>query len=94
MARGYTLRAGLYQQPKDFQPIVLGKRGKRRDGIYRFHISTNIEILIKGQAVATAIEDVLAEDVKLRSGFRHAQTSRSLSVLKATIVADRAEPGR
>jgi hypothetical protein len=55
MARGYTLRAGLYQQPKDFQPIVLGKRGKRRDGICRFHISTNIEILIKGQAVPTAI---------------------------------------
>jgi hypothetical protein len=37
---------------------------------------------------------VLAGDVKLRSGFRHAQTSLSLSVLKATIVADRAEPGR
>jgi hypothetical protein len=89
MAGGYTLRAGLYQQPKDFQPIVLGKRGKRRDGICRFYISTS-----KVKPSQRPFDDVLAWDVKLRSGFRHAQTSRSLSVLKATIVADRAEPGR
>jgi hypothetical protein len=66
MAGGYTLRAGLYQQSKDFQPIVLGKRRKRRDGICRFHISTNIEITIKRQASGTAIDDTLAEETQPR----------------------------
>jgi hypothetical protein len=56
VAGGYTLGAGLYQQPKDFQPVVLGKRGKRGDCVCRFHISTNIEILVECQAVRAAID--------------------------------------
>src|SRR5205085_6541001 len=41
----HSLRSGLNQQSEHVETIVLGKRRERRDGIYFFHTSTNMEIL-------------------------------------------------
>jgi len=42
--RGYRM-TGLDQSAEDFQPVFLGKSGQSGDGVCRFHISTNIEIM-------------------------------------------------
>jgi hypothetical protein len=40
----HAVRSGLDQQAEDFQPVFLRQCGQGRDGVYRFHISTIIEI--------------------------------------------------
>ena len=42
------------QQPEHIKPIVLGKRGKSRNGIRLFHISTIIEIRTACQSFCDA----------------------------------------
>src|ERR1051326_8863557 len=49
LAGGHALRTGLDQQAEDLQAIVLGKRGQSRNGFWRFHISTNMEIFAESQ---------------------------------------------
>ena len=51
VAGSHSFGSGLYQQAEDFQPIVLRERSQRRDGVCRFHISTNIEILDRSQDI-------------------------------------------
>jgi hypothetical protein len=45
LACGQSLRPGFHQQSEYVETIILGERGKSRDGICLFHISTNIELL-------------------------------------------------
>src|ERR1051326_7202823 len=54
LAGGHALRAGLDQQAKDLQAIVLGKRGQSRNGFWCFHISTNMEVFADSQEAAQA----------------------------------------
>jgi hypothetical protein len=48
----HAFRPGLDQQTEDFQTVFLRKRGQGRHGIYRFHISTSIELICRSQAAA------------------------------------------
>jgi hypothetical protein len=96
MAGGYALGTGLYQQPKDFQPVVLGKRGKCRDGVCRFHISTNIEIMIERQATerpATICWRRQCDRRVLAFSVPEPRAGQP-KYYKATIVAYRADPER
>jgi hypothetical protein len=49
--RWHPLGSGLNEKPEYIKPIILGERGKSRDNICLFHISTNIEIQITRQAI-------------------------------------------
>jgi hypothetical protein len=49
LASRHSLRAGLHKQAKDFEPIILRERSERGDSIFRFHISTNIELMSSRQ---------------------------------------------
>ena len=50
----HSLRAGLHQQAEYIEPIILGERGQRRDGICLFHISTIIEMSTVVKALRNA----------------------------------------
>jgi predicted MFS family arabinose efflux permease len=41
----HAIRTGFDQQPENIQPVILGERGEGCDGIYLFHISTNMEVM-------------------------------------------------
>ena len=49
LACGHSLPPGLHQQPEYVEAIILRQRGKRRDRIRLFHISTNIELSARRQ---------------------------------------------
>ena len=42
--------SGLHKQAKHVEAVFLGERGQSRDGVYLFHISTNMELMSKCQA--------------------------------------------
>jgi hypothetical protein len=46
----------LDQQAEDFQPVFLRQCGQGRDGVYRFHISTIIEISTVVKDISTNAE--------------------------------------
>jgi hypothetical protein len=50
LSGGHAFGPGLDQETEDFQAVFLSKRGQGRHGIDRFHISTIIELMSRGQA--------------------------------------------
>lgn len=65
LACGQSARAGADQQPEDFEAVGLRQRGESGDGVYCFHISTNIEILNQDQELrleASAPDPLFAQD--------------------------------
>jgi hypothetical protein len=46
----HSLRSGLHEQAEYVEAVVLGESRQCGNGVNLFHISTNIEMLIKCQA--------------------------------------------
>src|SRR5579872_870574 len=72
VARGHAVRPGLHQSAEDFQPVFLGKRGEGGDGICRFHISTNIEIMTGCQEASEKLNGSAASIFGMIYKYAHA----------------------